>query len=171
MRKRFFLLLLGSILPAAIAGGCGSVAVTSPGGAGGGHGGVGGGGFGEPPDAAPDYVDPGCPDAGGKKNAFTCDPFSQHDGMCPPGTGCYIYSQPPQTVCGPEVFGSTCASVGPGGQGDGCHGDQDCGAGFTCVVTGSGDQCSQLCPLQGNSGCPAGMVCQPIDVQGFGGCL
>jgi hypothetical protein len=176
MRERFFLLLLGSILPTAIAGvamlgGCGGVEVT-PRGAGGGNGGVavGGGNGGEELDGAPGYVDPGCPDAGAKMNVFGCDPFLQN-GQCPPGDGCYIFAAPPQTLCGAEVYGSACAPEGAGTQGESCNGDQDCRGGFTCVISGSGNQCSQLCPIQGNSGCPAGMVCEPIDVQGFGGCL
>jgi hypothetical protein len=153
MRERFFLVLLGSFgscLPAAIAaGGCGSVAITPPGGVTGGGGGTGG----EPPDATSEFVDPGCPDAGAKMTDFTCDAFHQNDGDCPAGQGCYIFATPPPTPCGQEVC------------------DTDCSAGFTCVVSGSGVQCSLLCQLTGNSGCPEGMVCEPIDVQGFGGCL
>jgi hypothetical protein len=50
-------------------------------------------------------------------------------------------------------------------------GFQDCGAGFVCVVSGSGNQCIQLCPLTGKDGCAPGLSCEPIDVEGFGGCL
>ena len=63
------------------------------------------------------------------------------------------------------------ASQGTGQQGAGCQGGQACAAGFACVVSGSGDQCVQLCELQGGSSCPPGLVCEPIDVKGFGGCL
>jgi hypothetical protein len=29
----------------------------------------------------------------------------------------------------------------------------------------------ELCALTGDMACPAGLVCEPIDVMGFGGCL
>jgi len=180
MRQRSFLLLVGLCSPLATAGGavagCGSVvSVVSPdGGAGahdGGHLADGGTGGGNPFDAQPDYVDPGCPDAGPPLTQFMCDPYHQHNGNCPGNEGCYIFSTPPQTPCGQEVYGATCLAQGSGVQGSPCGGSKACSAGFTCVVSGSGDQCVQLCALMGGTGCPAGLVCEPIDVQGFGGCL
>jgi hypothetical protein len=187
MRKRFFffLVLAGFAFPAlagAALSGCGdTISIAPPDG-----GGVGGGGFhpststsvgpggndgGMSKDALPDYVDPGCPDSGPPGTMYECDPFNQFNGDCPPGEGCYIYVQYPSEPCGQEIYGATCIPVGSGGQGDPCEGPQACGAGFVCVVSGSGNQCVQLCPLQGNDNCPSGYVCEPIDVEGFGGCL
>lgn len=122
-------------------------------------------------DAFDDYVDPGCPDAGPPLMMMMCDPYHQGNGDCPAKEGCYIFVQYPTMPCGQEVYGSSCLPPGPGMQGDPCGGAQDCGGGFVCVVTGSGNQCVQLCNLQGAAGCPNGLVCEPIDVQGFGGCL
>ena len=182
MRQRSFLFLLGSTFLAALSAGasltgCGvTVVVPPPGGGTGGRdvgtsssGGAGGGPI--PADAAPDYVDPGCPDAGPPMTAFTCDAYNQNNGDCPPGQACYIYTQNPQTPCAQEVYGSICEPAGSGQQGAPCDGDTQCGAGLACVVSGSGNQCVVLCELEGNSNCPAGFVCEPIDVQGFGGCL
>ncbi len=101
---------------------------------------------------------------------FMCDPYNQDNGDCQPGQGCFIFTDPPQTPCGQEVYGAECDTAGPGQQGAPCNGS-GCAAGFTCVVSGAGNQCVQLCELQGDSGCPSGLVCQPIDVEGFGGCL
>jgi hypothetical protein len=124
-------------------------------------------------DALPDYTDPGCPDAGPPITNFQCDPYNQSSGFCGPGEGCYIFVQypPPGDICGQEIYGAICAPSGPGSQGDACGGATDCGGGFVCVVSGSGNQCVKLCKLSGDDGCPAGLVCEPIDVEGFGGCL
>jgi hypothetical protein len=117
------------------------------------------------------FVDPGCPDAGMKPTEFTCDPYHQDNGDCEPGEGCYIFSTPPTTPCGQETYGSTCEPEGMGQQGAPCGNVADCAAGFTCVVSDSGTQCVLLCELMGSMECPDGLVCEPIDVQGFGGCL
>lgn len=124
-------------------------------------------------DALDEYVDPGCPDVGPPIKDFQCDPYKQGNGDCSFGEGCYIFVDypPPDEPCSKEKYGAYCIPAGPGGQGDTCGGAQDCGAGMCCVVTGSGTQCVQLCPLVGNDGCPSGLVCEPIDVEGFGGCL
>lgn len=122
-------------------------------------------------DALPDYVDPGCPDAPPAATDYQCDPYNQKSGDCAPDEGCYIYVQYPQEACDQEIYGSYCAPAGPGSQGDGCFGGPDCGAGLVCVITGFGTQCVQLCPLSGASGCPDGLTCEAIDVEGFGGCF
>lgn len=187
MRQRFFLLLAALCLPApvlgAVSAGCGSTIVeddpdaSSGGGGGSSHSdgqvptGPGSGGKDGGKDALPDYTDPGCPDAGPPVSSFECDPYDQANSGCAFGEGCYIYVQYPDEPCGQEVYGSVCLPSGPGQQGDSCNGAQDCGAGFVCVVSGSGTQCVQLCPLKGPDGCPPGLVCEPIDVEGFGGCL
>jgi hypothetical protein len=184
MRKRFFLLLFGVALPAgtlgALAAGCSGSIETSPGdrdgGGGGGQGGdhpitVGTGGDSGAHDALPDYTDPGCPDAGPPITMFECDPYNQNAGFCLPGEGCYIFVQYPSEPCEQEIYGAVCLPAGFGSQGDTCNGPQDCAGGFVCVVSGSGNQCVQLCQLTGEDGCPPGLVCEPIDVEGFGGCL
>lgn len=121
-------------------------------------------------DVLDEVEDPGCPDVPPITD-FQCDPYHQFNGDCAPGEGCYIYVDYPPEACAQEVYGAFCIPAGTGQQGDQCFGGQDCGAGFVCVVTGSGTQCVQLCPLSGNDNCPPGLVCEPIDVEGFGGCL
>jgi hypothetical protein len=187
MQKHLFLLLAGLSIPAFTVGiaasGCGSVIVVAPGEDGGG--GADARHDGKPstssgpdaadagPDVLPDYVDPGCPDAGPPLTFFECDPYNQGNGDCQSGDGCFIFVQypPPDDICGQEIYGSACAPGGPGNQGDACGGATDCGGGFVCVVSGSGNQCVKLCKLTGEDGCPPGLVCEPIDVEGFGGCL
>ena len=179
------LLVTGGLsVPAAalIASGCGSSVTYLP--AGDGGGGEGGSfifldaGKDAPPDttepiydAFPDYEDPGCPDQPPPLYDFTCDPYDQDNGDCLLGEGCYIFVQYPPDPCGQEIYGAYCYPQGGGSQGDPCGGGQDCGAGYVCVVSGSGNQCIQLCHLTGPDGCPPGLVCEPIDVEGFGGCI
>lgn len=183
MYTRFFLVLVfGAAAGSALAAGCGTSVDTTPPGASGGAGQSStgwstststwqstahDGGTG----SLPDYVDPGCPDAGPAQTNFECDPYNQDDGQCPPGHGCYIWVDYPVDPCEQEVYGALCIPVGAGQQGDSCASAQDCGAGFCCVVSGEGNQCIQLCPLEGASSCPPGLICEPIDVEGFGGCL
>jgi hypothetical protein len=186
MQRRFSLLVVSLCLPLpgmALAAGCGHtvVAADDPG-AGEGGGDAGGrpdpsGTGGDKADAGKDaldeYVDPGCPDTGPPITDFQCDPYDQSAVTCPPGEGCFIYVQypDPSDPCGQEIYGAVCSQVGPGRQGDPCGGGPDCQAGFVCVVTGSGNQCVELCALSGEDGCGPGLVCEPIDVEGFGGCL
>jgi hypothetical protein len=183
MHKRLCLAAaaLGLVWPVAMGmGGCGSSIVMEPEQGQGGAGGEGGSstnstGTGPIWDAGKDafdeYIDPGCPSNPPPLEQFDCDPYDQLNSGCFPGDGCYIFVQYPDEPCGQEIYGSFCAPAGFGVQGDPCGGGLDCAAGFVCVVTGSGNQCVKLCPLEGNDGCPAGLVCEPIDVEGFGGCL
>lgn len=186
MRRRLLLVVLAASMGAGSAGamavGCGDTIRVDPGEGGGGSddGGVDGRADGNGgssghldggKDALPDYVDPGCPDAGPPIYDYQCDPYAQFNGDCAPGEGCYIYVEYPSEPCASEVYGSFCGPQGGGVQGDSCGGGFDCAGGFVCVVTGSGTQCVQLCPLTGDDGCPAGLVCETIDVEGFGGCL
>ncbi|MEZ4308117.1 MAG: hypothetical protein R3F14_08740 [Polyangiaceae bacterium] len=161
--------------------GCGSTVIEiKPGDGGGGEGGStttdggadpGDGGV-DTKDALPDYVDPGCPDGPPPPDPqLECDAFNQNNGDCLPGDGCYIFVQYPDDPCEQEIYGTYCAPAGPQQQGDPCGGGPDCGAGLVCVITGFGTQCVQLCPLSGNSGCPDGLTCEAIDVEGFGGCF
>ena len=123
------------------------------------------------PPIPPDYDDPGCMDHPPPMEEYTCDPFKLTGNGCMAGEACFIYVQYPSEPCGQEIYGSYCAPAGNGGQGDGCEGGNDCSPGHVCVITGSGTQCVQLCKLEGPSGCESGLVCEPIDVKGFGGCL
>lgn len=183
-RSLLLLMALGAPLPAlGLAAGCGNtIAVDGDpsGGAGAGVGGdtatgptTGPGGKDGGKDALDEFNDPGCPDSGPAPGNFQCDPYHQNNGQCGPGEGCFIFVQYPEPgeVCGQEIYGAVCQPAGFGGQGDACFGGGDCQGGFVCVVTGAGNQCVKLCPLVGNDGCPPGLVCEPIDVEGFGGCL
>jgi hypothetical protein len=185
MGPRAAVLVLVALAPvgvAALAGGCGSQVMVGgpeddPAEGGGGYvfldAGHGGKDSGKPPPDGdlPDYEDPGCPGKPPPMEDFQCDPYHQHNGDCLPDEGCYIYVQYPDEPCGQEIYGSYCYAAGWGQQGDACGGGFDCGAGLVCVITGSGTQCVQLCSLTGPNQCPPGMVCETIDVVGFGGCL
>ncbi len=179
------------LLVALLIAGCGGSvtgATTSTGGSGGSAGGGGTGGtvihvdagpdaqpdsgFDSGPDApwdvVSDYVDPPCPDATPPPITEECDLFANPT-TCPSGEACYPYVQHPSGPCQPEQYGTMCAPEGHGTQGTPCGGG-DCAGGFVCVITGAGDQCVQLCHLKGPSGCPSGLVCVPIDSDGYGGC-
>jgi hypothetical protein len=184
MQKHLFLLLAGLSIPALtigiVASGCGDVIVLPEDPDGGAFGdakpdgklpGSGRDGGDAGPDVLPDYFDPGCPDPGKPMTFFECDPYNQNNGDCSSGEGCFIFVIYPDEVCEQEAYGAACAFAGPGQQGDSCGGATDCGGGFVCVVSGSGNQCVQLCKLNGDDGCDPGFVCEPIDVEGFGGCL
>src|SRR5919202_6946843 len=110
--SRLFLIAAALGLPAllvsATGAGCGSVIVEEDADASDGAGGdaklhLADGGEGDPRDggrdALPDYVDPGCPDAGPKQTAFTCDPYHQKNGDCPPGQGCFLKVTYPSDPC------------------------------------------------------------------------
>jgi hypothetical protein len=185
-RKGFLLLICLGTLPtmtAAMAFGCGSDVVQGPPGddVDAGQGGdahhdgpspgAGGSFYDGGKDALNEYDDPGCPDAGPPTYDYQCDPYNQFNGDCGPDEGCYIYVQYPSEPCDQETYGSVCSITGPGQQGAACGGPLDCAAGYVCVITGAGTQCVHLCALEGDDGCPTGLVCQKIDVEGFGGCL
>jgi len=122
-------------------------------------------------DALSEYHEEPCKNPPPPIEDFQCDPYAQGNGDCEFGEGCYIYVDYPSEPCGQEIYGSYCAFAGPGQQGDPCGGGQDCGGGLVCVVTGAGTQCVQLCQLDQIGVCPSGLICEPIDVEGFGGCL
>jgi hypothetical protein len=121
-------------------------------------------------DATGDYVeDLNCPDVEPPPPTRECDPFSTPSG-CPAGDGCYPFVDYPTGPCDKEEYGTVCYPPGYGQQGEPCGGGL-CASGFVCVITGQGNQCVELCPLTGQDDCPAGLVCVPIDVEGFGGCF
>lgn len=183
MRSRALLAcaaLLAPTVALSAAGGCGTNVTIrdNAGPASGGEGGYlfvdGGGGSARPdagPDALPDAPDDQCPNKPPPIEDFQCDPYSQFNNDCAPGEACYIFVDYPAEPCGQETYGSFCYLAGSGGQGAPCGSALDCQGGFVCVITGAGTQCVQLCQLFGQDGCPSGLVCEPIDVEGFGGCL
>jgi hypothetical protein len=117
-----------------------------------------------------DYTeDLNCPPFQGPPPERECDPFAARSG-CGPGDACYPFVEYPTGPCDREEYGTRCAPAGSGQQGDPCELGR-CSQGFVCVVTGQGNQCIELCRIERSGGCPAGLVCQPIDVEGFGGCF
>jgi hypothetical protein len=119
-----------------------------------------------------EYHDPGCPDVGPPPVQNDCDPLAPQPGGCAVGEACYPYVEYPSPgdPCGVEAYGAICSTPGSGTQGSPCDYEQ-CAAGFICVVSGQGTQCIALCSLAHPGSCPDGMVCEPIDVPGYGGCL
>jgi len=123
-------------------------------------------------DVVSDYVDPGCPDAEPPVAVNECDPLATPTG-CDPGLACYPFVERPEgDGCEPEVFGTMCLPPGGGQKGDRCGEEYDwCGAGLLCVVGAiSGARCLELCDPFGPDTCPSGLVCAPVDVEGYGVC-
>jgi hypothetical protein len=86
--------------------------------------------------------------------------------MCPAGYHC-IPTVTYAEKCNTETIGTRCALVGSAQQGQDCSVD-DCGAGLVCVSGGAGFQCAALCQTQRD--CPPGLLCAPLDVDGYGVC-
>jgi hypothetical protein len=175
---------LGLTIAATLAGCGGDVSADAAGaGAGGGSSGRGGsaaggsnaGGSGGSParDAGFDvFVDPGCPEAPPPDERNECDPFAGDSG-CRFDEGCYPFVQYPSgDPCAAETFGTRCMPAGTGSQGADCE-NARCAPGFICIVGGApGARCARLCPVFGQETCPAGLVCEPVDIeQGYGGCI
>jgi hypothetical protein len=123
-------------------------------------------------DVRSDYVEPTCPDAAPLPVDQQCD-LSNPSTSCPAGSACYpsVTYPDPTVPCAQEQYGTTCASSGSGVQGDPCDYNNSCSAGYTCVLTGEGTQCVQLCQVFGSNTCPPGFFCLQIDVSpGTGGC-
>jgi hypothetical protein len=122
-------------------------------------------------DVHSDYEAPVCPDASPPPVTQECDLFGGADD-CPPGLGCFPFVEypAPGDDCAQERYGTECLVVGEGLQGDPCEAG-DCAARHLCVLTGDGTICVELCSTFGADTCPAGLLCEPIDVQpGVGGC-
>ncbi len=118
-----------------------------------------------------DYVPTECPDIPPPPLNEECDLFAAVD-ECPEGTGCFPYVEYPDGTdpCAREQYGTACFVAGDGLQGDPCDWGT-CAGGHLCVLTGEGTQCVELCDTLGADTCPAGLFCEPIDVQpGIGGC-
>ena len=182
MRQHLFLLLL-VVAPASVAAasaalpGCGTVVVAAQTeGTGGraaasssttGFGGVGGSG-GSVASSSTGYVDPGCPDAGPPGMMFSCDPFGQD---CPSRGGLlHLHAEP----VGAVRAGGVRSRLRVRGQRHPGHlvrqrGVRPPASRAWCREPATSAWSSA--ELQGAMGCPDGLVCQPIDVEGFGGCL
>lgn len=121
-----------------------------------------------PPGETP-FMDPGCPDVQRMPGPNECDPFAPVS-ECDAGERCVPTVEYPDD-CGTERFGTVCAVAGPGIQGDDCE-VESCAARHVCVTTGQGSQCVQLCTRSpGGDDCPAGLVCEPLDVDGYYVCF
>jgi hypothetical protein len=143
------------------AGGSGGLASMAGGSAG--RGGLDGLEDGGLPDAR--YVDPGCAPAAKIQGKRECDPFAAVS-TCPAGSGCLPYVQYADE-CQTEEVGTACTTVGAGRQGDDCTAN-DCAGGFVCATSGTGFQCAALCRFVGTGDtCGAGLLCTPLDVDGF----
>jgi len=117
------------------------------------------------PDAR--YVDPGCPPAMKVQGAHVCNPFAApSDGECGTGYRCVPYVQYADD-CHTEEIGTDCEIAGTGRQGDDCS-TSDCAAGFVCVTAGTGFECAALCQLtRTGDTCTSGLICSPLDVDGY----
>jgi hypothetical protein len=94
-----------------------------------------------------------------------CDPFATFS-ECGTGARCVPYVRYADQ-CQTEEIGTQCATAGPGRQGDDCS-SVDCAEGFVCVTAGSGFKCAALCRLvQNGDTCQSGLICSPLDVDGF----
>jgi hypothetical protein len=94
-----------------------------------------------------------------------CD-VSASTATCPFGYQC-IPTVTYGEKCHTEEIGTRCAVAGTAAQGDDCT-VADCAAGFVCVSGGTGYECAALCHVQ--SDCPPGLLCAPLDVDGYGVC-
>ena len=122
-------------------------------------------------DAGPDrYVEPECPDAAPPPQIRECEPFENPTG-CGPGEGCYPFVDYPTEPCEQKRYGTYCAYAGTGTQGDACGQGTFCAANHVCVISDLGTHCVQMCPLEGDDGCPEGLICGYVDVEGIGGCI
>lgn len=118
------------------------------------------------PDAMSDarYRDPGCKPATKVQGRHECDVFTGQ-ASCGFGSKCAPYVHYAMD-CQTEEIGTECVVAGTGTQGDDCANDL-CAAGFVCVTAGIGLQCAQLCQDALLDGCPPGLLCVELDVDGF----
>ena len=119
----------------------------------------------------PPFVEPGCPPVNEPPTINECDPLASVSG-CPVGESCFPYVDYPAGPCDVEHYGTICFAAGRGTQGESCV-NEGCAADHICVSTGRGTQCARLCGLDANAPrvCAPGLLCLPIDIEGFGGCL
>ncbi len=111
------------------------------------------------------YVDPGCAQTQKTIAPYECAPYPAL-GACGPGARCSPYVTYADK-CQSEIIGTRCEPAGNGVQGDDCT-TALCADGYECVSAGSGFACARLCVLQGDKDdCPPGLICGPLDVEGF----
>lgn len=111
------------------------------------------------------FHDPGCPPQMKVDGVHQCDVDSPAAG-CGPGNSCVPYVRYGKD-CHAEEIGTLCTPAGTAAQGDDCAGTTACAVGYVCVSAGNGFQCAQLCHPKGSqSDCPAGLLCEPLDVPG-----
>jgi hypothetical protein len=115
------------------------------------------------------FLEQGCEQSTERISEMDCDPFLPDEG-CPFGQACKPFVEYPESPCEPERFGARCDWVGDAVQGDPCNFDL-CASGYLCIATGQGTQCAQICRISGPSGCPAGLVCGSLDIEGIGTCF
>jgi hypothetical protein len=113
------------------------------------------------------YDDPGCKPTKKVEGQHECDTETQSG--CQFGDRCVPYVSY-GTKCEAEEVGTRCEIAGFARQGDDCS-SETCAAGFVCVTGGAGFQCAELCTLKGSvDSCPPGLLCSPLDVDGFSVC-
>jgi hypothetical protein len=117
------------------------------------------------------FEDPGCPPAAPAPARDDCDPLAASSG-CDEFQSCFPFVVYPKGPCEVEQYGTMCLPAGPGTQGDSCA-RQGCAAEHICILTGRGTQCARVCSFADDAPnvCAPGLLCQPIDIEGFGGCL
>ncbi len=123
-------------------------------------------------DVVSDYMDPGCPDAEAPPPVYECDPLAEDSG-CEPGLACYPFiDRPGGGGCDFEQYGAVCVAPGAVHAGERCGQDFGwCAAGLLCVVGAlPGARCLELCDPYGPDTCMGGLVCAPVDIEGYGVC-
>ena len=148
-----------------VTGGRNGAGGASSGGAGRGSGGNGTGSVPDLPDAR--FDDPGCKPSQKVEGTRECDAVSQSG--CSAGERCVPYVDYGQK-CEAEEIGTRCEIAGTATQGDDCSTDI-CAGGFVCVTGGAGFVCAKLCRMNSaDEDCPPGLLCSPLDVDGFAVC-
>jgi hypothetical protein len=117
------------------------------------------------PDAR--YDDPGCKPTKKVEGRRECDTVAQTG--CSSGERCVPYVDYGEE-CEAEEVGTRCEVAGEGRQGDDCTSEL-CAGGFVCVTGGAGFVCARLCRMSASGDeCPPGLLCSPLDVDGFSVC-
>jgi hypothetical protein len=117
------------------------------------------------PDAR--YDDPGCKPSQKVEGPRECNTVTQSG--CSSGERCVPYVDYGEK-CEAEEVGTRCDLAGEATQGDDCT-FEICASGFVCVTGGAGFVCARLCSMSASADeCPPGLLCSPLDVDGFAVC-